>query len=168
MAVTSSETTNSVFNITDENKSFSITTPGYWCSRGGAGTIQKIQLLAELRSQNDVDLHVEELGKRVNQVKTGEREYKLLDLDTHKNKIYEELKNAEYNNLEDMVFRMELTYFEIGIIPPVKYFHAKSTGDTFTPGIYEIIDNKLMLMSLLSDDLEITFTIDDNRIRKQT
>ena len=30
LAITSLETTNFVFNISDENKSFSISTPGYW------------------------------------------------------------------------------------------------------------------------------------------
>ena len=30
LAVTSFEATNSVFNITDENSSFSINTPGFW------------------------------------------------------------------------------------------------------------------------------------------
>ena len=42
LAVTSFETTNSVFNITDKNNSFSITTPGYWSSRNGAQTIHKL------------------------------------------------------------------------------------------------------------------------------
>ena len=39
VAVTSFETTNSVFNITNKNNSFSLTIPGQWSSRGGAGTI---------------------------------------------------------------------------------------------------------------------------------
>ena len=43
LAVTSFETANSVFNITDENNSFAITTPRYWYSRGSAETIQKLQ-----------------------------------------------------------------------------------------------------------------------------
>ena len=32
LALTSFETTNSVLNITNENNSFSITTPGHWSS----------------------------------------------------------------------------------------------------------------------------------------
>ena len=35
MAVTSFEATNSVFYITNQNNSSSITRPGYWISRGG-------------------------------------------------------------------------------------------------------------------------------------
>ena len=53
-------------------------------------------------------------------MKRGENEYKLSDLDTHKNEIVEELKNVEHNDLEHMVFRMELTYNEIGNILDVK------------------------------------------------
>ena len=36
LAKTSFETTNLVFNITNENNSFSFTTPGHWFSGGGA------------------------------------------------------------------------------------------------------------------------------------
>ena len=53
-----------VLNITDENNSFSFSTPGYWFSRCGAVTIHKLQKLLELRSQNDIKLHVEEVRKR--------------------------------------------------------------------------------------------------------
>ena len=41
-AVISFEATNSVFKITNENNSFSFTTPGHWSSRGGAETIYKL------------------------------------------------------------------------------------------------------------------------------
>ena len=85
LAVTSFEATNSVFNSNDENNSFSIITPGFWSSRGGAETIHKLQKFLELRSQNDIELHVEEVKKnRRNQMKIGDKEYKTSDLDTHK------------------------------------------------------------------------------------
>ena len=45
LAVISFEANNSVFNITDENNSFSITTPSLWSSKGGAETINKLQNL---------------------------------------------------------------------------------------------------------------------------
>ena len=60
------EATNSVFKITDENRSFSTTTPGYWSSRGGAETNYKIQKLLEYISQNDHELHVQEVRKSGN------------------------------------------------------------------------------------------------------
>ena len=44
LTVSGFKTTNFVFNITDENKSFSSSTPGYWSSRGGAETFEKLQI----------------------------------------------------------------------------------------------------------------------------
>ena len=43
LAVTSFEATNSVFNISNENKSFSITTQSHWSSRGCAETNYKLK-----------------------------------------------------------------------------------------------------------------------------
>ena len=45
LAVTSFEATNSVFNTTDENNSFSITTTGFRSSRGGAETIHTYKIV---------------------------------------------------------------------------------------------------------------------------
>ena len=50
LAVSSSGSTNSIFNITDENKSFSITIKSYWSSKASAKTINKLQKLLQLRS----------------------------------------------------------------------------------------------------------------------
>ena len=83
--MTSFEATNSVCNRTNRNISFSITTPGYWSYRECAETIHKLQKkILELRSQNDIELHVEEVRKRANQIKTSDKEYKLSELDTQK------------------------------------------------------------------------------------
>ena len=43
LAIITFGATNSVFNITDDNKSFSINTPGFWSARGGGKTIHKLQ-----------------------------------------------------------------------------------------------------------------------------
>ena len=43
LAVTSFGAMNCVFNITNQNKCFSVSTPGYWVSRGGVETINKLQ-----------------------------------------------------------------------------------------------------------------------------
>ena len=45
LAINSFKATNSVFNITDENNSFSTSTPGHWYSRGGAEIINHLQQL---------------------------------------------------------------------------------------------------------------------------
>ena len=80
LAVTSLETTKSVFNKTNENKSFSITIPRYWSSRGGVETIQKTKNFSELRSQNDLELHVEEVRKTGKQITIGEKDIYYLSL----------------------------------------------------------------------------------------
>ena len=58
-------------------------------------------------------MHDEDVRKRSNQLKIADKEYILSDLDTRKEKIIEELKNVDYNDLENRVFRMELTYHEV-------------------------------------------------------
>ena len=77
--------------------------------------------------QNDIKLHIEEVRKKWNQIKIGDKEYKLSDLDTHEKKIIEELKNADYNDTEDMVYRMELTHHEVAEILDTENFNASST-----------------------------------------
>ena len=128
LGVNSFETANSVFNITDENKSFSNTIPGHWSSRGDAEKINRIQKLLKLRSENDIKLHVEEVRKRRNLIKTGEEKNELSDLDSDEYEINQELKNLEYNDLEDMAFIMELTYHEVAEILDMKYNDASTTG----------------------------------------
>ena len=82
LAVTSFEATNSVFIKTNENKSFSITTPAHWSSIGGAETINELRDLLWLRAQNDIELPVEQIRKRGNLIKMRGEEYNLSDLDT--------------------------------------------------------------------------------------
>ena len=60
LAVSSFEETNSVFNIIDENNSISITLPGLWNSESAEKTIDELNKILELRTQNDFDLHVHE------------------------------------------------------------------------------------------------------------
>ena len=102
--------TNSMFNITNENNSFSINIPGHYQTESAEKIIDELNKLLELRS---LELHVKEVRKRRNKVKTGDNEYKLSNFDTRKNEILEELKNVKNNDLEDLVYRMQLTYDEI-------------------------------------------------------
>ena len=122
------ETTNSVLNITHEKKCFSITIEGPWSSRGNDKNISKLQKLSEMRQNNDIELHVEEVRKRRYQMKIGDEEYKLTDLDTRKKEITEELKNAEYNDRECMVHRIGLTYTETEYKLDTKYIATSSAG----------------------------------------
>ena len=92
LAVSSFECTNSVFNITNENNSFSIIIPGHYEDKFAEKTIDDINKLLELKS---LELHVEEVKKRGNKIKIANKEYKLSDFDNQKYEILQELKNAK-------------------------------------------------------------------------
>ena len=53
--------TNSDFIITDEKNSFSITISGHWENNSAQKTIDELNELLELRSQNGFELHVEQV-----------------------------------------------------------------------------------------------------------
>ena len=81
MAVSSFECTNSVFNITNENNSFSIIIPGHYQNKSDEKTIDNLNKLLELKS---IELHVEEVKKRGNKTKIADKEFKLSDFDNKK------------------------------------------------------------------------------------
>ena len=162
LGVSSLECTNSVFNITKKNGLFSVIVPGHWESESAEKTIDELNKLLELRS---LELHVKEVRKRGNKIKIGDKEYKLSDFDTFKNEIVEELKNAKYNDLEDLVYRFQLTYDEIIDILDLKYISTKRTGYTLEPGIYEIVDLNNTLKYILPDNVKVSITIDDVRLK---
>ena len=60
LAVSPFECTNSVFNITNENNSFSIIIPGHYQNKSDEKTINDLNKLLELKS---LKLHVEEVKK---------------------------------------------------------------------------------------------------------
>ena len=98
LGVTSLECTNSVFNITNGNNSFSIIIPSHYETESAEKTIDELNKLIELRS---LELHVKEVRKRGNKVKLGDSEYKLTDFDNQKkNEILEELKKRNTTILE--------------------------------------------------------------------
>ena len=69
LAVSSFKCTNPVFNVTNENNSFSITTPGHWESHSAENTIDEQIKFLELRSEKDIKLHVEEVRIQRNKKK---------------------------------------------------------------------------------------------------
>ena len=162
LAVSSFECTNSVFNITDENNSFSIIIPGHYQNESDEKTIDGLNKLLELKS---LELHVEEVRKRGNIIKIADNEYKLSDFDNQKYEILGELKKVKYNDLEDLVYRMRLSYDEIMEILDLKYIPTKRTGYTLNPGIYEIVDLNNTLKYILPDNVKVTITIDDIRLK---
>ena len=82
-----------------------------------------------------------------------------------KNEIFEELKKAKYNDHEPLVYRMQLTFVEVRDILDLKYIPTKRTGFSLDPGIYEVIDLNKTLENILPDNVKITVTIDDVRLK---
>ena len=162
LAVSSFECTNSVFNITDENNSFSIIIPAHWETEFVEKIIDEVNRLLELRS---LELHVNEVRKRGNKIKIGDKEYKLSDFDNQKYEIIEELKNDKYTDIEDLVCRMQLTYDEIIDVLDLKYISTKRIGYSLNPGIYEVVDLNNTLKHILPDNVKVNVTIDDIRLK---
>ena len=162
IAVSSFECTNSVFNITNENNSFSIIIPGHYETEFAEQIIDDLKKLLELKS---LELHVEEVKKRGNKIKIGDKEYKLSDFDNQKYEIIEELKKVGYNDLKDLVYRMRLSYNEIMNILNLKYIPTKRIGYSLNPGIYEVVDLNNTLKHILPDNVKVNITIDDIRLK---
>ena len=124
--------------------------------------INDLNKLIELRS---LELHVGEVRKRGNKIKIGDNEYELPDFDTQKNEILEELGKVKYNDLKDLVYRMQLTYNEIIDILDFEYIPTKRIGYSLNPGMYEVIDLNNTLKYILPDNVKVTVTIDDIRLK---
>ena len=146
LAVSSFECTNSVFNITNDNNSFSIIIQGHWETEVAEKTIDEVKRLLELRS---LELHVNEVRKRGNIIKIRDKEYKLSDFDNQKYEILQELKNDKYTDIEDLVYRTQLTYDEIIDVLDLKCISTKRIGFSLDPGIYEIVDLNNTLKHIL-------------------
>ena len=71
----------------------------------------------------------------------------------------EELKNAKHNDLEDLVYRPQLTNDEIIDMLDSKYIPTKIISYSLPPGIYEVVD--LTSKDILPDNVKVSVTIDD-------
>ena len=166
LAVSSFECTNSVFNTTDKNNTFSINIPGHWSSESEEKSFERLNMLLEERSRNDIELHVKEVKLRGDRVILEGEEYKFSDLDTQKDEILERLKKyPRYQNLSDMVFRLQLTYDEIIDILDYKYIPTKRIGYSLKPNIYQISDINSTLKNILPDNVKISVDIDEKNIK---
>ena len=110
-------------------------------------------------------MHVKTVRQSGDKIKIGDNIYKISDFDTPKKKILEELRIKKYNDLEDLVYRMQLTYDEIIDILDLKYIPTKRTGYSLNPGIYEVIDLNNKVKHILPDNVKVTITIDDIRLK---
>ena len=147
LAVTSFDATNTVFNKTDENNSFSISIPGQWSLEGSQEIVDKLYILLELRSRNDIELHVKEVEKKIIRIETENSGYNLAGFDHFKGEILARIKRVNYKDLEDMVQSMELTKDDFLVIFDIKYIAGSTSVYTLPPGISEISDSNLMLKS---------------------
>ena len=82
-----------------------------------------------------------------------------------KSEIFAELGRVQYEDLKDMVYRMELTYNEIFDLLDMKFITGSTIGYTLPPRIFEISDLNLILKSILPNEVEINNTSDDIRLR---
>ena len=162
LGVSSYECTNCVFNITKENNSISIIVPGYYETESAEKTIDELNKLLELRSQNGIELHVEQVGKMG---LISINDYSLSSLVMFKDEILDDLKIAKFNDLEDMVYRFQLTYDEIMDILDLKYLPTKRTGYSLNPGVYEKVDLNNTLKDILPDNVKVNVTKDDIRLK---
>ena len=162
MALSSFECTNSVFNITNESNSFSIIIPGHYQNKSDEKAIDELNRLLELRT---LELHVNEVRKRGNIIKIEDKQYKLSDFDTQKYEIIEELKNVKYNDLEDLVYRMRLSYDEIMDILDLKYIPTKRMGYSIEPNVYNVVDLNKTLKNILPNNVKINVTIDERKYK---
>ena len=160
LGVSSLECKNSVFNITDENNSFSIFVLGDYQNKSDEKTIDEKSKLLKLRS---LELHVKKVRKRSYQIKIGDKECKLSDFDTFKEEILEVLKKAKYNNLEDLVYKFQLTYDEIINILDLKYFLTKRIGYSLKPDSYQVSDINNTLKNILVNNVVISVSIDEKK-----
>ena len=163
LAVTSFEATNSVFNITDENNSFSIGTLGYSRLPNFLpdGIIDTLKEFLKFRSQNDIELHVKQVEKRRTRIKIENTGYNLASFDYFKSEILAKLKRVKCHDLEYVVYRLELTYDEKMDVLDIQYTSWISIGYTPPPGIYEISYINLLLKPLLPNQVIPNITIDD-------
>ena len=158
LAVSLFDCRNSVFNISDENNSFSITIPGHWQNNFEEEIVNTLNGALEVKS---LESHVAAVRHRGNKIKIGDNEYKLSDFDTQKDEILKELKKVRYGNVQDLVHRMQLTYDELIDILDLKYISTKRVGFSLNPNIYNVDDLNNTLKNILPDNVKINISIDE-------
>ena len=149
LALTSFETTNSVLDISDENKNLSITTSSHWNFANGEEPINQLNDLLELRSENDIELILKEAEKRRTRRQIEKSGYNLPGFDHFESEILAGLKRVKNKDLEDSVYGMQVTDNESVEILDVKCSAGSTNGYTLPLGIFETCDLSLMIKSLL-------------------
>ena len=106
---------------------------------------------------------MKEVAERGTRIKIESSDYNLAGFDHFKSEVLADIRTVKYRDLEDMVYRMKLTYDEIVDLLDLKCCSGSIVGYALQPGLYDISDN-LMLESLVLNDVKVKNIIDDNRI----
>ena len=120
------------------------------------------------RSENDIELPIEEFEKRGTRIEIGNSGYVSASFDQFESEKLTELKRVLYKDLEDMVYRRKLTYNENVDILVVKNTAGSTIVYTIPPGIYENSDTILLLNSLLPDKVKVNNTKDGIILRSDS
>ena len=75
------------------------------------------------------------------------------------------MKNVKHNDLEDLVYRIRLSYDELIDILDLKYIPTERTRYSINLGIYEIVDLNITLKNILPDNVKVNVRIDDIRLK---
>ena len=104
---------------------------------------------------------MEEVRKRGNKIKKVTMNINYGTLILKKNEIHEELEQTKYNDLENLFYRMQLTFVEVRDILDLKYVSTKRIGYSLKPNIYQISDMNNTLKNILPNNVEINVSIDE-------
>ena len=75
------------------------------------------------------------------------------------------MRKVKYNGLKNLVYRIRLSYNEIIDTLDLKYIPAKRTGYSLNPSIYEKVDIHNTLKHILPDNVNVSNTIEDIRLK---
>ena len=75
------------------------------------------------------------------------------------------MRNVKYNDLRDLIYRMQLTYNEIIDILDLEYIPTKRIGYSLNPGIFEVVDLNNTLKYILPDNVKVSVKIDDIELK---
>ena len=126
--------------------------------------MNRLHKLLDLRRRNDIHLHVQKKEKRETRIEREKSGCNVADFDHFESEILVEWKRVK-KDLEDMVYRMELTYDEIVDILDINYTDGSTFGCVLPVGIYKVTDKNSLINSLLPDGVKVKITVDDIKLR---
>ena len=96
-----------------------------------------------------------EVENRGTRVEKENNSYELASFDHFKSEVLSELKRLNYSDVEDMAYRLQLTYDKIIDILDVENISGSAIGYALPPALYKISDFNLMFKSLLPKEVKV-------------